>query len=139
MTALVAGQMASEAKGGDHRRGWEHVAMGRERFFGGGFGRRAPTRSMAALICIAALSAVALVLPVLDVELALAAETGGPIAGQARVRSQASKWIVRAAGASPISRCLATWDRTSGMSKKQWKSTCKRVVKENPGLYSKPF
>ena len=115
------------------------MAMRRVPFFGGDFERRIPKRSIATPICIAALSAVALVLSVLNIELALAAATGGPVAKQALVRSQPSKWIVRAAGASPISRCLATWDRTSGMSKKQWKATCKRVVKENPGLYSKPF
>src|SRR5262245_45656165 len=46
--------------------------------------------------------------------------------------------MVRAEGASAMSRCLATWDRTSGMSKGQWKATCKRVVKENPGLYANP-
>ena len=96
-----------------------------------------------ARICFAALSAVALGLSVLDIEPALAVDlavaTGGPVAGEALVRSQESKWIVRAEGASPMSRCLATWDRTSGMSKKQWKATCKRVVKENPRLYSRPF
>ena len=78
-------------------------------------------------------------LSVLGIEIALAVETGGPVAGEVLVRSQESKWIVRAEGASPMSRCLATWDRTSGMSKKQWKATCKRVVKENPRLYSRPF
>jgi hypothetical protein len=89
---------------------------------------------IAARICIAALSAAALGLSVLDVELGLAAEPGEPI-----VRGQEGFWIVRAESTSPISRCLATWDRTSGMSKKEWKATCKRVVKRNPGLYSKPF
>jgi hypothetical protein len=115
------------------------VVKGREPYFGGDFPRRAPLQSIAAPICIAALSAVALVSSMLDIELALAAETGGPIAGQALVGSQASTWIMRTAGATPISRCLATWNRTSGMSKKQWKATCKRVVKANPGLYNKPF
>jgi|SRR5262245_23121308 len=112
--------------------------MGREPLDDGDWrmGRIAHPRSIAARMCIAALSAAALGLSVLDL-LALAAQAGAPIAGQALVRSQESKWIVRAA--SPMSRCLATWDRTSGMSKKQWKATCRRVVKENPGLYSKPF
>jgi hypothetical protein len=40
---------------------------------------------------------------------------------------------------SPMARCLATWDRSSQMSKREWKQTCKRVVKNNPRLYSKPF
>jgi hypothetical protein len=91
-------------------------------------------------IRIAVLSAVVLGISVLDLGFALAAETGGPNKGRALVLSQEEgKIIVRAAGTSPMSRCLATWDRTSGMSKKEWKATCKRVVKENPGLYSKPF
>ena len=40
---------------------------------------------------------------------------------------------------SPMARCMATWDRSSQMSKREWKQTCKRVVKNNPGLYNKPF
>jgi hypothetical protein len=67
------------------------------------------------------------------------AATGEPNGGQALVRNQETKWMIRTEGASAMGRCLATWDRTSGMSKRQWKATCKRVVKENPGLYSKPF
>jgi len=68
---------------------------------------------IAARICIAALGAAALGLSVMDVELALAAEP-----------EESLFWIVRTGGASPISRCLATWDRTSGMSKQEWKATC---------------
>ena len=40
---------------------------------------------------------------------------------------------------SPMARCLATWDRSSQMSRRVWRQTCKRVVKNNPGLYNKPF
>ena len=40
---------------------------------------------------------------------------------------------------SAMSRCLATWDRSSQMSRRVWRQTCKRVVKNNPGLYNKPF
>jgi len=40
---------------------------------------------------------------------------------------------------SAMSRCLATWNRSSQMSKREWRDTCRRVVKTNPGLYSKPF
>jgi len=95
--------------------------------------------SISAWICAAALSAAALGLAVSEIEFALAAEICGTIAGQPPVRNQESKGIVRTVVASPMSRCLATWDRTSGMSRKQWKATCRRVVKQNPGLYSKPF
>ena len=38
-----------------------------------------------------------------------------------------------------MARCLATWDRSSQMSRREWRQTCKRVVKNNPGLYNKPF
>jgi len=94
-------------------------------------------------IRVAVLSAVVLGISVWDLASALPAESGGPNKGRAvdlsQEEGQEGKIIVRVAGASPMSRCLATWDRTSGMSKKEWKATCRRVVKENPGLYSKPF
>ena len=70
-----------------------------------------------------------------------AAEPDGLLFVQAQVhQAQVLKGgSTGAKGASPMSRCLATWDRTSQMSKQEWRQTCKRVVKENPGLYSKPF
>jgi len=113
--------------------------MGREPLDGGGrrTGNGAHARSVSSWICAAALSAAALGLPVLAAECAFAAETSGTIARH--VRNQESKGIVRAVGVTPMSRCLATWDSTSGMSRRQWKATCKRVVKRHPGLYSKPF
>ena len=40
---------------------------------------------------------------------------------------------------SAMSRCLATWDRSSQMSRREWRETCKRVVRTNPALYNKPF
>lgn len=40
---------------------------------------------------------------------------------------------------TPMARCMATWDRTSQMSKREWRASCKRVVKTNPRLYNKPF
>src|SRR5215471_6355135 len=101
--------------------------MGREPLDGGGrrTGNGAHARSISSWICAAALSAAALGLAVLGAEFALATETGGTIAGH--VRSQESNGIVRAVGATPMSRCLATWDPTSGMSRRQWKATCRRV------------
>jgi hypothetical protein len=47
--------------------------------------------------------------------------------------------VERARATSPMARCLATWSRATQMSKSEWKATCRRVVKNNPGLYSKPF
>src|SRR5262245_65428815 len=76
-------------------------------------------------IRIAALSAAVVGISVLDLGFALGAKTGGPSERSALARSQEGKMIVRVAGASPMSRCLATWDRSSGMSKKEWKATCR--------------
>jgi hypothetical protein len=47
--------------------------------------------------------------------------------------------VSRARVTSPMARCLATWDRSTQMSKREWKATCRRVVKTNPGLYNKQF
>lgn len=47
--------------------------------------------------------------------------------------------VHRVRAASAMARCLATWDRSSQMSRREWKETCRRVVKNNPGLYNKPF
>ena len=62
-----------------------------------------------------------------------------PFLAPAPVQHREDAGIVRAKAATPLGRCLATWNNTSGMSKREWKQTCKRVVKQNPGLYSKPF
>lgn len=40
---------------------------------------------------------------------------------------------------TPMGRCMDTWDRASQMSKQEWRETCKRTIKENPGLYNKAF
>src|SRR5262245_50964064 len=66
----------------------------------------------------------------------------GPVApplAQAPVQDREDARVIRAKSATALSRCLATWNNTSGMSRREWKQTCKRVVKQNPGLYSKPF
>ena len=45
----------------------------------------------------------------------------------------------KAEAKSPMTRCMDTWDRATQMTKQEWKETCKRTIKENPGLYDKPF
>jgi hypothetical protein len=40
---------------------------------------------------------------------------------------------------TPMDRCMDTWDRAAQMSKEEWRATCKRTIKENPGLYNKSF
>jgi len=52
---------------------------------------------------------------------------------------QAARVVIEVRAASAMSRCLATWDPTSQMSKREWRQTCRRVVKTNPSLYNKPF
>jgi hypothetical protein len=71
-----------------------------------------------------------------------AAEPTRSLLVQAQLHTAQTQNVGRTGGAkasSPMSRCLATWDRTSQMTKQEWRQTCRRVVKENPGLYSKPF
>ena len=64
------------------------------------------------------------------------AQVPGPSIAQVQVAQQRAG---QAVAKSPMSRCMATWDRTAQMPKQEWKETCKRVIKENPGLYNKPF
>jgi hypothetical protein len=115
----------------------------------GGVGRGVLLSTLAALPTLAgafarmsALGLVALGTFILLPGLVQAAEPGRLLLVQAQVhQAQALKGARTgcAKASSPMSRCLATWDRTSQMSKQEWRQTCKRVVKENPGLYSKPF
>ena len=58
---------------------------------------------------------------------------------QTQVQNPARGYAPNAKAASPMSRCMATWDPSTQMSKQEWRKTCKRTVKKNPGLYSKPF
>jgi hypothetical protein len=70
-----------------------------------------------------------------------------PLAGAVRAepsqpaltKPDRQKNLHRVRATSAMTRCLATWDRSSQMSRREWKETCKRVVKNNPGLYNKPF
>ena len=45
----------------------------------------------------------------------------------------------KAGAKSAMTRCMATWDRSAQMSKQEWRDTCKRVIRDNPGLYGKSF
>ena len=71
---------------------------------------------------------------------------GLPLVGLARAEptrlstgTPSQRGIERAATTAPMARCLASWDRSTQMSKREWKETCRRVVKNNPSLYNKPF
>jgi hypothetical protein len=57
------------------------------------------------------------------------AEPDRPLLAQALGQDREDVRIIPTKAASAMSKCLATWDRTSGMSKKVRKQTCKRVVK----------
>jgi hypothetical protein len=60
----------------------------------------------------------------------------GPSIAQAQDTQQNAG---KAEAETPMSRCMATWDRATQMSKEEWRETCKRTIKENPGLYNKSF
>lgn len=69
----------------------------------------------------------------------LAAERDNPSVAQTPVQNPVRGKAPNGHAVSPMSRCMATWDPSTQMSKRVWRETCKRTVRENPGLYSKPF
>ena len=74
---------------------------------------------------------------------ALALPLAGPVGAEPSQPSLTKPYQQRslqtARATSAMARCLATWDRSSQMSRREWRETCKRVVKTNPALYNKPF
>jgi hypothetical protein len=85
---------------------------------------------------LVAVNITALAISVSLVNLPYAKEPGGQIAQVQR--SQQSK-AGKVAAETPMRRCMATWDRETQMSKREWRETCERTIREYPGLYSKPF
>jgi hypothetical protein len=71
--------------------------------------------------------------------LILAAERDNPSLAQTLVQNPGRGKAPNAHAVSPMSRCMATWDPSTQMSKQVWRETCKRTVKEYPGLYRKAF
>jgi hypothetical protein len=86
-----------------------------------------PLRGLLASLLIAGLS-----LPLAGVVRAEPSQLGS-------TKPDRQKNVQKVRTTSPMARCLATWDRSSQMSRQEWKQTCRRVVKNNPGLYNKPF
>lgn len=76
---------------------------------------------------------------VLIASLIHAAEATDPSTPAAQVAQQSGGRSKKAEVKSPMARCLESWDRTTQMSKQEWKETCKRTVKENPGLFDKAY
>jgi hypothetical protein len=97
-------------------------------------GRRATGAARLVLILGVGVAAVGSSSPLLG-----SSALAGPPVAPFPAQDQEDGDIVRVKAVTPLSRCLATWNNTSGMSKREWAQTCKRVVKQNPGLYSKPF
>jgi hypothetical protein len=62
-----------------------------------------------------------------------------PNAAQAQLVQQRGAKSDKAGLKTPIERCIATWDRTTQMSKQEWRETCKRTVKEYPDLFNRPY
>jgi hypothetical protein len=85
---------------------------------------------------LTAVSLAAVGISVFLVSLVHAAEPSRPLLAQAQVpQPRGGKAVAK----SPMTRCMETWDRATQMSKQEWKESCKRTVKEYPGLYDKPF
>ena len=40
---------------------------------------------------------------------------------------------------TPMERCISNWDRATQMSKREWRETCRRTVKEYPDLFNKAY
>jgi hypothetical protein len=38
-----------------------------------------------------------------------------------------------------LERCKRTWDPSTQMSRQEWATTCKRMVKDPQGWFNKPF
>jgi len=90
-----------------------------------------PSRSVAlAAVVSAAATSLFLSSPVMAVEKEIA---------QVQQVQQRSAKSDKAGPKTPMERCIATWDRATQMSKQEWRETCKRTVKENPGLFNKPY
>lgn len=61
----------------------------------------------------------------------------GPILAQSQVVPP--KKNTEQVDESAMTRCMDTWDRATQMTKEEWRESCKRSIKENPELYTKPF
>jgi hypothetical protein len=65
-------------------------------------------------------------------------DTSGQIVAQAQVVPP-KKNSTEQVDESAMTRCMDTWDRATQMSKEEWRESCRRSIRENPGLYTKPF
>lgn len=88
----------------------------------------APLRKSATFSAVAALG--------LGVFLITLVHAPAPSLAQAQPAQQKTN---KAEAKTPMDRCMNTWDRAAQMSKEEWRETCKRTIKENPGLYNKAF
>jgi len=88
------------------------------------------------LVVLAAVKVAALAISVSLVNLPYAAEPDRLVLQAQRSPQGGSKTT---AADTPMSRCMATWDPATQMSKREWRETCGRTIKDYPGLFSKPF
>jgi len=89
------------------------------------------SRLLRLLVLLAAVKIAALAISVSLVNLPYAAEPQAQRSPQGGSKAKAA--------ATPMGRCMAAWDPATQMSKREWRDTCERTVKEYPSLYSKPF
>jgi hypothetical protein len=94
------------------------------------------SRLLRLVVVLAAAKMAALAISVSLVNLPYAAEPDHLVVQAQRSPPGGSK---AKAAETPMSRCMAAWDPATQMSKREWKETCERTVKDYPSLYSKPF
>ena len=94
------------------------------------------SRLLRLVVVLAAAKMVALAISVSLVNLPYAAEPDRLVTQAQRSPQGGGK---AKAADTPMNRCMAAWDPATQMSKREWKETCERTVKEYPSLYSKPF
>lgn len=86
---------------------------------------------------------------------ALAVGLCAPLAPQATAAGAPSQWtppVIQAADAAPrvlsaasrnpatslqarMRRCMQGWSRATQMSRSEWRTTCQRVIRQQPGLF----
>lgn len=52
---------------------------------------------------------------------------------------KSNKGSTKSPSDTPLQRCIDTWDRSTQMTKEEWRETCKRTTKEYPTLFNKPY
>jgi hypothetical protein len=86
------------------------------------------TKSLTCLACAAAVTAL-----VVAIQTASPSAAENSAVGDTRLALIASR--AESAGQARMRRCMQDWGPATQMTKREWKSTCKRVIKQQPGTF----